>query len=181
MEYWIYDTFREKKYPRLALYLFSCIILFCTMYYIAGNKVQDNNAYYYNEGFANAINILSLIFLTVTFLIFLYKIFFELRIIKFEIPKVNNLILLGTCGFFIALLIWYQFYFVTYFYHGEVKLISGYLIGSSILSSMFLTLLFFSKVKNITVLLFIFAALEYIIYECLIAFIAKYVDLMSLN
>ena len=181
MEYWIIDNFREKKYLRVAIYFLSCVILFFTLYYIVSDTAQDNNnVYYYNDGFVNSVNILYLIFLTITFLIFLYKILFELKIIKFEIQKVNNLILLVSVGFLVALLFWYEFNFVISFYHGDVKLISGYLIGSSILSSMFVTMLLFNKIKNITVLFFIFITLEYVLFEFLVAFIAKYVDIISI-
>ncbi len=171
MEYWLLDYFREKKFLRITLYFFTCVVLLYAMYFINDASKASDSIYFYNEGLVYSLNILYLILLAIIFLIFVYKILFELRIIKFDIPKVNNLILLVSGGFFFTLLIWYEFYYVTLFYQGEVKLLAGYFIISSILFSLVFTHFLFSKLKNPIILFLIFNSMEYILYEFHLVFL----------
>lgn len=182
MNYWHLNYFREKKFLLLSVYFFACCLLIGTIYFVTDNLAQTNDSYYYyNEGIANAIIIIDLVCLSIVFLIFVYKILFKLKLISYNIPKVNNLILVVACGFIIALLVWYEFYYFTVYYHGEVKILSGYLISSSILLSIAITILFSNRLKNVSILFVIFAMLSYFFYECQLVILAQYMDIMNIT
>lgn len=182
MNYWLINYFRDKKYILATLYFFICIILLCTIYYTAEDvKQSDDSYYFYNDRIISSLNFVYLIFLAIIFFIFLHKILFELKIIKFEISKLNNLILLATGGFLVALIIWYEFYYIASFYNGDIKLLSIYFIASSISFSIWLTILFSNKFKSVTLLFFIFVGLAYFIYEFQLVGISIYIDMMNIT
>jgi hypothetical protein len=179
---WLINYLRERKFLLISLHFFSAFTLFAAVYFITQKVTHtEDSYYYYNDAVINSINSINLVCLSIVFLLFTYKILFELKVIKFDIPKINNLILMVIGGFIVALLIWYEFYYVTLFYHGEVRVLSGYLIGSSILVSISLTIFLSSKFKNITILFGVFAALAYFFYECQVLILAKYVDIMNIT
>jgi hypothetical protein len=176
------DFLRERKFLLLILYFFSSLLLFGAAYFIAQDSVHtDYNYYLYNDSIINSIVIVNLVCLITVSLLFVYKILFGLKLIKFDIPKVNNLVLIVIGSFIFAMLVWYEFYYVTLFYHGEIKLFSGYLIGTSILLSIAITVIFSNRLKNAPILFVIFAALSYFFYECQVLIIIKYVDLMKVT
>lgn len=181
MNFWLSDYFKERKNLLISLYFFACTLLFGIIYFITQDAFPTNDSYYfYNDALVNAITIIDLVCLSIIFLLLVYKILFEFKLVRFVIPKVNQLILMVIGSFIVALLVWYEFYYVTLFYHGEVKSLSGYLIGSSIVFSIALTFLFSARFKSFTILFFIFAALSYFFYECQVVIIAKYVDVMNM-
>lgn len=182
MEYWLKDFFREKRYLLVFLYFFSCIVVFVSINFVLEDLSRTNDSYYYyNDVLVDTITVIVLICLIKIFLIFVYKILFELKIVSYNIPMVNNLIMLVACWFVIALLIWYEFYFATMFYHGEVKVLSGYIIGSSILLAVAITVILSTRLKHVSILFFIFAILSYFFYECQLVILAQYIDVMSIR
>jgi hypothetical protein len=158
------------------------MFLFGTIYLLLQDPVQsDNFYYYYNDTIVTSIKGIYIVLLTIVSLVFIYKILFKLRLVKYDIPKVNNLILIVLSGFVIALLVWYEFYYVTLFYRGDAKVLSGYIIGSSILLAISITILLSNKFRDITILFGIFAMLSYFFYECQIVILDKYIDIMNIN
>ncbi len=182
MEYWLKDYFKEKRYLLVSFYFFSCIILFGFINFVLDNLAKTNDAYYFNNDvMVNTITVIVLICLISIFLIFVYKILFELKIVTYNIPMVNNLILIVICWFVIAALIWYEFYFATMYFHGEIKILSGYLIGSSIILAVAITVILSDKLKHVSILFVIFAILSYFFYECQLVILAQYIDIMSIT
>lgn len=176
------DYLRERKFLLLILYFFSGLILFGATYFISQDSTYKNDSsYLYNDSIVNTIFIVNLVCLAIVALLIIYKILFEIKLIKFEIPKLNNLVIMVIGSFIFAMLVWYELYYVTLFYHGEVKILSGYLISSSILLSIASTVIFSHRLKNTMILFVIFAALSYFFYECQVVIIAKYVDLMNIT
>lgn len=182
MNYWLLEYFREKKFLLISIYFFLCLFLFGTIYLLLQDPVQsDNFYYYYNDTIVTSIKGIYIVLLTIVSLVFLYKILFKLKLVKYDVPKVNNLILIILSGFIIALLVWYEFYYVTLFYRGEAKVLSGYIIGSSILLAISITILLSNKFRDMTILFGIFAMLSYFFYECQIVILDKYIDIMNIN
>ena len=182
MNPWLLNYLKEKKFLLITFHFLSAFMLFAAVYYITQEVTQtEDSYYYYNDAVINSINSINLVCLSIVFLLFTYKILFELRIVKFDIPKIDRLILMVIAGFFLALLIWYEFYYVTLFYQGEVRLLSGYLIGSSIIVSISLTIFISNRFKNVTILFGVFSALAYFFYECQVLLLAKFVDVMNLS
>ncbi|MBX7046927.1 MAG: hypothetical protein K1X86_13940 [Ignavibacteria bacterium] len=173
---------KQRKFLLVCLYSFFCAVLMSVMYFIANDLNHLNDSYYYTNDFlVNSIAIVNIVCISIVFLTFVYKILFELKIVRYNIPMVNRLIVIVVCGFLIAFLIWYEFYYVTLFYQGEVKILTGYLIGSSVLMAISITVIVSTKFKHISILFFIFAILSYFIYECQLAILAQYMDLMSIS
>lgn len=181
MEYIIRDYFKERKFLLVTLYCLSAIVLLGFISYIFKNISHGNDSYYYtNNTLVNMIPLVVLICLIKIFLIVVYKILFEFKLVNYHIPMVNNLILLVVSWFVIALLVWYEFYIATMYYHGEVKILSGYLIFTSIVLSIVFTIVLSDKLKHVSLIFIVFTMLSYFFYECQLVILTQYIDLMNI-